>query len=625
MYRGFVVAPVALLVADAIARIGLGRPYPGATLLLLAACGLALVPLLPSALAAPSLRIAVLPALAIASFSVVLTTLSIIGAALTEVSIRLAVAALVLVAVAVAAIVGPRRSEAASTHWDRRGEALAIVALLAVFLFALASSWDIVYPLQARGIDLWHYLLYADEVEAQQRLLIDDPFAGEPGRVFADPPAVGAVYGSFLILDGISSWTLGFGLVVVSAVSVLSVYAAAGGLWGIGAGLVAAGAYAVAPIRLDLMYWHGLGTAMALVFLPLIVLALGLMFRRQHDWRTTALLAVSLVAVAASHSTSAIVVAVLVALAPLVDLVRWSTVDDSWAGRMRSWWRDGVIRPVLTAVVAAFVVGAGVVVHLWAQASDLGRPVDFRLLGPEWLDRAAIGGYYSWPFLVIAGVALLLLVTGRSHRGDPALLAVLALALGCVVVSQLWRVHFPFEYRRSVYYLGIAMVLVIGVAFLRFKPRPVWIAVSLIAFAYVSQQSIGLRLPQRVLAGSEQRSATLSLLESFSDRLGSGELPDSFRLATDRCTLFVVPYLTRKPTLTAYDERQVGFENRLPLARKASSILDGGTEGRRLAAHLGVRYVIADPRCTPGLAARLGGMPVVETDELVIVRLAAPA
>jgi hypothetical protein len=630
MRRGLVVAPVALLVAEALLRLAVGRPYPGATLLLLAACGLALLPLMPGALATPSLKIAVLPALAIASLSVVLTTAAIAGVLLTEASIRLAVAAFVVAAVAISAIAGPPHSDVDQAERgvrpvgsDPRREWLAVAALLVVFAFAAASSWDIVYPLDARGIDLWHYLLYADEVEAQQRLLVDDPFAGETGRIFADPPAVGAVYGSFLILDGISSWTLAFGLVLISAISVLSVFAAAGGLWGTGAGLVAAAAYAVAPIRLDLMYWHGLGTALALVFVPLVVLALGLMFRGERGWRATALLTLSLVAVAASHSTSAIVVSFLVVLAPLVDLVRWGTRPGPWAGRLRSWWREGVVRPVLTAVVAAFVLGAGVVAHLWSQAADLGRPVDYRLLGPEWLDREAIAGYYSWPFLLIAGVALALLVASRRQRGDPAVLAVVALALACVVVSQLWRVHFPFEYRRSVYYLGIALVLVIGIAFLRFRPRPVWIAVFLVAFAYVAQQSIGLRLPQRVLDGSEERTETLSQLVSFRDRLDSGELPASSRLVTDRCTLFVIPYLTRTPTLTAYDERQVGFENRLPLARQAAAILEGGEAGRRLAASLGVRYAVVDPRCTPDLRSRLGGTAVVEDDELVILHLPA--
>ena len=38
---------------------------------------------------------------------------------------------------------------------------------------------------------------------AQGHLLIDDPLAGEDERVFADPPAVGATYGSVLLLDGV--------------------------------------------------------------------------------------------------------------------------------------------------------------------------------------------------------------------------------------------------------------------------------------------------------------------------------------------------------------------------------------------------------------------------------------
>ena len=616
---GYGAAAIGLLAIDAAVRVALGRPYVGATFLLLTACGLALLPFVPKELATPSRRLAVLPALAIAALSILLTTTSIVGVALTESTIRVAVGVLVLSAVAASLLVRPiTRSQLPQS--PTRTEALAVVMLVGLFLFSVAASWDIVYPLQARGIDLWHYLLYAEEVADQQRLLIDDPYAGEAGRIFADPPAVGALYGSFLVLDGISSLTLAFGLVIASAVSVLSVYAAAGTLWGIGAGVVAAGAYAVAPIRLDLMYWYGLGTALALVFVPLVVLCLGLMFRGRRDWRTTALLALSLAAVAASHSTTAIVVAVIVAIAPLVDLVRWWSADRRGAGWLRSWWREGVIRPVLVATASAVVLGAGVIAHLAAQAADLGRPVDYRLLGSDWLDRDAIEGYYAWPFLVITCVAVALLLTSR-YRGDPALLAVVALALACVVVSQLWRVHFPFEYRRSVYYLGIAMVLVIGVAFLRFRPRPIWLVVCAIAIAYVSQQSIGLRLPQRVLAGSEQMSTTLSLLVTFRDRLDSGALPESPRFVTDGCTLFVVPYLTRRPTLTAFGARQVGFENRLALAQKASTVLQGGSEGRRLAASLGVRYAVAHPRCTPDLPAKLGAPAIVETDELVVVQL----
>jgi len=64
---------------------------------------------------------------------------------------------------------------------------------------------------------------------------------------------------------------------------VLSMYAAAAALWGIGAGLSAALIYAVAPIRLEPAYWHGLGTALAMLFVPLVVMSLGLLFRGIRD------------------------------------------------------------------------------------------------------------------------------------------------------------------------------------------------------------------------------------------------------------------------------------------------------------------------------------------------------
>jgi len=318
---GFAIAAVSLVAIDAVTRLVVGGPYVGATFLLLAACGLACVPLTPREMGTPSLQLAVLPALAVGSFSVLLTTVSIVGIRLTELSIRLAVTALVVALVVVSTLVRSHASENARARprpasWR---EAAAVAALIGLLVFSLASSSDIAYPFEARGTDWGHYLLYADEVEAQQRLLINDPLAGEADRVFADPAAVGAVYGSFLTLDGVSSWPLAFGIVVVSALTVLSVYAAVGTLWGVGAGLAAAAMYAVAPIRLDPMYWHGLGTTLALVFLPLVVLALGLMYRGRRDWRTVALLSASLLGVAASHATSAIVVAVLIVVAPLGD------------------------------------------------------------------------------------------------------------------------------------------------------------------------------------------------------------------------------------------------------------------------------------------------------------------
>ena len=45
------------------------------------------------------------------------------------------------------------------------------------------------------------------------------------------------------------------------------------------------------------MYWHGLATALALVFVPLVVLALGLMFAGRRGPRTIGLLGFGLVGV----------------------------------------------------------------------------------------------------------------------------------------------------------------------------------------------------------------------------------------------------------------------------------------------------------------------------------------
>jgi len=596
--------------------------YFGVTPLLVAACGLALLPCVPDELAGIPIRAAVAPALGLASFAVVLTTASILGVPLGIVSIPLVVAAFV-VPVALASIALGMTGRDSRLAGQRR-ELLTLLALGACVAFALASSWDVAYPFQARGTDWGHYLLYADEVAAEGHLLIDDPLAGEDDRIFADPPAVGALYGSFLLLDGISSWSLTSGIVVLSALTVLSMFAAAAALWGTGAGLVAAGAYAVAPIRLDPAYWHGLGTTLAMVFVPLVVMSLGLLFRGARGWRHVLFLAIALLGVAAAHPTSAIVVGALVVVAPLVDLIVRVVAGREFRASLRGWWSDGIVRPVASSLGIAAVVGAGAVGHLWLQSRALGEPVSYRFLGPDWLDRASLEHYYGVPFLVLSLVAVALVLTSRQMRRDPALLALASLVLACVAVSQLWRVQVAFDYQRVVYYVGVVLALMIGAAFLRRNAQVVWIAAFVLAFVFVARTSVGLRLPERVVQ-SEPRDAAVSGLISFRNMFDLGVLPESERIVSDGCLHFAVPYLVRRPTLPAFSERQVGFVDRLPLARQAAAILAGGPEGAALAARLGVRYAVADPDCAPGLAETLHGTAVVSNDGVVVVRLPAPS
>ena len=617
--RGAAVAAVALVTLEPLARALVGGSYFGATPLLVAACGLALVPYLPAELGRLSVQVAVVPALGLASFAAVLTTASILDLRLGSVSIQLVVAAFVVpVAVASFALRTPPRDDRAASP---RRELLTLLALAGIVAFALASSWDIAYPFKAQGTDWGHYLLYSDQVATQGHLLINDPLAGEAHRIYADPPGVGATYGSFLLLDGISSWSLTIGIVVISALAVLSVYAAAAVLWGTGAGLVAASAYAVAPIRLDTMYWHGLGTTLATVFVPLVVMSLGLLFRGKRGWRHVLFLSVGLIGVAGAHSTSAIVVAALILAAPLVDLtIRLVAGGTDPRAAVRGWWRNGIARPIASAVLLSCVVGAGLIAHLWLQGRALGRPVSYRFLGPDWLTRASVEHYYGVPFLVVSLGALALLLTSRRLRHDQALLALGALGLACAVVGELWRIHVPFDYQRVAYYFGVGLALLIGAAFLRRTPHAPWIAAFVLALVFVARTSVGLRLPERVL-NAAPRDPGVSGLTSFRNKLDRGMLPDSKRIVSDGCLHFAVPYLVRRPTLPAFSERQVGFVDRLPLARKAAEILAGGPRGAALAARLGVRYAVADPHCRPNLAATLRGTTVVANDGVVVVRL----
>ncbi|MGH3132787.1 MAG: hypothetical protein ACRDNY_03430 [Gaiellaceae bacterium] len=612
---GFAAAAVGLLLVDGALRLLVGGPYPGATALLLAACGMSLFPFLPAAVGTPSIRLALLPVLALGSFSVLLTTVSIVGVPLTELTIRLAVAALV-VALGVAAAALPRRE---AVSWPARREGIAIAVLVGIVGFSLAASWDVLDPFPPPGSDWAYYLLYADEVESQGHLLIDNPHAVGEVRSLGNYPGIGAVYGSVRILDGVSSRALADGLVLAMVVAPLAVYAAVAALWGAGAGLVAAAAYAVSPIHLEPLYWHGLATTLALAFLPVTILALGLMYRGRRGWRTVSLLGFSLAGVAAMHSVSAGIVALVLAIILAGDAALG--LARRRGTPLRSWWHAGMSRPVLAGVGVGAIIGAGVIVHLRLLAVDAGSPVSYRFFDREWIDLDTIDYYFSWLFLALTGASLALVLLSRVLRRDAALAPIGALALASVLVSQSWRLHVPFEYRRVVYYLAVAMVMVIGVASVRLGRR--WLvaggyAVVLLALA---QGSIGLRLPERLLEEPEPRAMTVDALEAFGLELERGGTSGRPLVVADRCLGIQVPYFLRAPTLIVAEEWQVGFTNGLAVARDARTLLEGGPEGRRLASELGVRYAVVDPTCTPDAAATLGGKAIVDRADLVIVEL----
>jgi hypothetical protein len=142
---------------------------------------------------------------------------------------------------------------------------------------------------------------------------------------------------------------------------------------------------------------------------------------------------------------------------------------------------------------------------------------------------------------------------------------------------------------------------------------------AVVALAYLAHQSIGLRMPERLLSGPDAKGTAAQTIESFGESLEQGEVEDASMLVADRCHNFVVPYLLRRPTIVAYEPWQVGFRSRVPLAARAAAILEGGPAGRRLAESLGVGYVVANPTCTPDLPRRLGGPVLVDTPDVVIL------
>jgi hypothetical protein len=611
-------AALLCLVVDLILRLALGAPYPGATALLLAACGLVLLPLLPDALGRPALRVAAAPALALGSFTIVVTTLSTVGVALTETTIRLAIAAFV---VSCAALGGTVFRQQSSPARDVRREIGAAALVLAIAAFAFASAWDIVGPFPPSGTDWGHYFLYADEVQRQQALLIDDPLAGVPDQVFADPAMVGAVYGGIRILDGESSRSFGPGIAITSGVATMSVIAAGGGLWGIGAGLTAGALYAVAPIRLDPMHWHGLATTLALVFVPFVILALGLAFRGRRDARTIGLLAFSLACGLAAHTTTTVVVGTAVAIAVILDAARFAFISSPGESFLRRWWRRGIVAPVLAAAAVAFLLGWGVWVHVLRQTDALGDPVSWRYFEPDWLSWRALDEYLTAEYLLLAAVCAVVVVAWRRSSRDPALLAVAAFVLACAAVSQFWRLGIPYEYRRVVFPFGLVLALLVGAAAARIARWSVVVPATVRVCLLLSHQAIGLRLPQRLLADRTAVSSVPEALDSVRARIDRGELPDTQLVVTDQCLHFLVPFLLERPTVAAFETWQVAYRDRLPAARNAATVLAGGPSGRRLADRLGAGYVVVDPRCTPDPVPGLGATTILARDDVVVLRL----
>jgi hypothetical protein len=137
----------------------------------------------------------------------------------------------------------------------------------------------------------------------------------------------------------------------------------------------------------------------------------------------------------------------------------------------------------------------------------------------------------------------------------------------------------------------------------------------------VAQDSIGLRLPERLLRGVDDQRPTAARIDALEEFVARADPPADALVVADRCLGVLVPYAVRRPTLVSAEEWQAGYSSFVDDAREATTIVEGGTKGRRLAAERGVDYILVAPGCYPDAVETLGGRVVYESNEVVAIRV----
>ena len=348
---------------------------------------------------------------------------------------------------------------------------------------------------------------------------------GQPGRVFADPPTAGALYGGLRVLDGVSSRSLTAGLVVLLLHHLPEHVRGGGRPVGPrrrprrrrrvrrrpdppGPGVLARARdharHGLPPLRPPLARpaLPRRPAGRPVVFFALALLASRPRTRRARRRRRT------------GRRRGA---------------ARPGGQDDRLGRRgclraaARGWWREGILRPLSSSRSGSHAY--------WAPGSSrtwLSRRA-------RWDDRSTIGSSIQ------GGSTARRSSTTSARRSsfrrgsqpsrsysrrrgcgvDAAMLAVASLLVACVAVSQLWRVHVSFDYQRVVYYVGVGLALLIGAVFARRSALVFWIGAFVLALVVVARSSVGLRLPERVLR-SEPGDAAVSGLRSFREQARRG-------------------------------------------------------------------------------------------------------
>jgi hypothetical protein len=597
-------AALVLVVGAALFRVASGHSQPIIAIGCLVAPGFAAIAFLPRELRAPPISWLLAPPLGFAITSILLITASGLGLPLTDAVIYALLAT--ACAVGLVASVRSSRSFPDLRIWTRAAAAPEIPLLLAgAVLLGIGLEARAIGGNPLPGADWAHYLLYSTEIAHHHGLLLQNPYWMLGNTPFAEDPGVPSLYGAYLILSGHGAGLLHHGIWVFAVLGIITTYIFVRTLFGDIAGVIAAAVCAVAPLSQNVLTWHGLANVYAIMYIPLILLAAGMMLRGRDSTRWSAFLALFLVALAAGHRLSFLIVVVALLFLGIFSLARAPRATLEF-----------LLRTML--LVAAF--GFGVAIYLIRQASSLGGLQSYKAYLPTKIDSSTlemVAHYLGWPLIVAAVGGLGIVLLRKRLRVDPAAYVPIGFVAGLLLVGYSWIVHFPTEYSRVVYYLPVPIAALVGIG-LAGIPRKAGLVLGILLVAWMAPLSYSRTGDARrfftfVDHGSERGLAFLSR------RLEPGDV-----VAADRCWSFLASWKLRHRVLGGLDPSLSLAGSEAGPSSVARRILVGSRQSVELAARYGVHYALIDPICTdergrpPAVPAH--GAPMYESSHLVIIR-----
>ncbi|MBO9532872.1 MAG: hypothetical protein J7513_07865 [Solirubrobacteraceae bacterium] len=591
-------------------------PLAGAALL---APGLALAGLLPGRpRATPIARLAAAPALGLALTSVALITITQLGVALSPVSVHVVLALLLVVGLFVPT--GQAEQPDGHTARERRaGIALDAVVLVACVALTVVLGWRVIGQLPVPGDDWAKYLLYADEIRHQGKLLLQNTL-WMGGRPFSEDPGMPALEGSALLMTGSAAGGLVRTILILQVLGVMAAFGAALASFGRTGAAVTGLLIAIVPATQNILGWHGLANVGALAMVPLALASLGAWLDGELDRRGQLGFALTLLGIVAAHRFTTLFVAGTVALVLAVGLLLPER------------------RTLLPAAVRTGAIGlaAGIplALDLRTRAADAGGTLSYTSYLGTKVDLVLALRDLSWLLVGAAILATLVLVSRRAlpRSAWPAL----AMAIVTVGLAFGYVAHVPLYYARTTFFLPLPLAILAGAGAGAFAA---WAAdrmrvrgrmpdsrmlVALGAAGALTGAVLGVQAVRSWDQAEQVRGYyafaspdSLTALDDLATELRPGEI-----VVTDRCWSFLATWLLHTRTYPALEEQDIQPKAELRVARASEAILRGTTEGRALMRSLPVRFAAFDPTCpVNGKRFFPPGTPLYAGGRLAILQL----